>query len=82
MGSRHPASFDVDLDYSQSDCYQIRFKLRRVVTVIVVKIDENHNRLTDWEIKAAPAADNLFAVSQEATTDANGEAVFRLSEGN
>lgn len=77
-----PASFDVDLDYSQSDCYQIRFKLRRVVTVIVVKIDENHNRLTDWEIKAAPAADNLFAVSQEATTDANGEAVFRLSEGN
>ena len=77
-----PASFDVDLDYSQSDCYQIRFKLRRVVTVIVVKIDENHNRLADWEIKAEPASDNVFAVSQEATTDANGEAVFRLSEGN
>lgn len=76
-----PASFDVTLDYSQSDCYQIRFKLRRVVTVIVIKIDENHNRLLDWEIKAEPGAGNTFAVSQEATTDANGEAVFRLSEG-
>ncbi|MBX3013168.1 MAG: LysM peptidoglycan-binding domain-containing protein [Caldilineaceae bacterium] len=77
-----PASFKVTLDYSQSDCYQIRFKLRRVVTVIVIKIDENHNRLVDWEIKATPASDNVFAVSQEATTDANGEAIFRLSEGN
>ena len=76
-----PASFDVTLDYSQSDCYLIRFKLRRVVTVIVVKIDENHNRLADWEIKAEPGADNRFAVSHTATTDANGEAVFRLSEG-
>lgn len=77
-----PASFNITLDYSQSDCYQIRFKLRRVVTVVVIKIDENHNRLVDWEIKADPAADNVFAVTQEATTDANGEAVFRLSEGN
>lgn len=76
-----PASFDVTLDYSQSDCYQIRFKLRRVVTVIVIKIDEDHNRLLDWEIKATPGAGNVFAVPQEATTDANGEAVFRLSEG-
>lgn len=76
-----PASFVAPLDYSQRDCYQIRFKLRRVVTVIVVKIDEDHNRLTDWAIKADPGAGNLFAVSQSATTDANGEAVFRLSEG-
>jgi len=75
------ASFAVTLDYSQSDCYQIRFKLRQVVTVIVVKIDENHNRLLDWEIKVQPGAGNLFAVSQDATTDANGEAIFRLSEG-
>ncbi len=77
-----PASFDVMLDYSQSDCYQIRFKLRQVVTVIVVKIDENHNRLADWEIKAQPAAGNAFAISYEGTTDANGEVVFRLTEGN
>lgn len=77
-----PASFAITLDYSRSDCYQIRFKLRQVVTVIVVKIDENHNRLADWEIKAQPAAGNAFAITHEGTTNANGEVIFRLTEGD
>ncbi|MEZ4868954.1 MAG: SpaA isopeptide-forming pilin-related protein [Caldilineaceae bacterium] len=77
-----PASFDVTLDYSQSDCYQIRFKLRRLITVIVVKIDEDHNHLPDWVITAKPGSGNRFAISHEETTDVNGEAIFRLTEGN
>lgn len=77
-----PASFDVQLDYDQDDCYEIRFKLRRLVTVVVIKIDEDHNRLADWEIRAVPAGDNTFAIAYEATTNNNGEATFRLSEGD
>ena len=38
-----PASFAVELAYGNDNCYQIRFKLRRLITVIVTKIDENHN---------------------------------------
>lgn len=77
-----PASFDVQLDYNQDDCYQIRFKLRRLITVVVVKIDENHNRLADWQIKAVPNRNNKFAIAYEATTNNNGEATFRLTEGS
>jgi hypothetical protein len=76
-----PASFDVELEYGQDDCYQIRFKLRRLITVVVIKIDEDHNRLAEWRIKASPASVNKFAVSYEEETNANGEAVFRLTEG-
>lgn len=77
-----PASFDVELEYNQDDCYQIRFKLRRLITVVVVKIDENHNRLADWQIKAVPSSGNKFAISYEAETNSNGEATFRLTKGD
>lgn len=76
-----PASFDVELEYGQDDCYQIRFKLRRLITVVVIKIDEDHNRLEDWQIRAKPSADNDYAISYEETTNGNGEAIFRLTEG-
>ena len=76
-----PASFAVELAYGNDNCYQIRFKLRRLITVIVTKIDENHNRLIDWRITAKPGAGNPFAINYEETTDSNGEAIFRLSEG-
>ncbi len=77
-----PASFDVQLEYGKDDCYQIRFKLRRLITVIVLKIDEDHNHLADWRIQASPSSDNKFAISYEETTNGNGEAIFRLTEGN
>ncbi|HRW07146.1 MAG TPA: SpaA isopeptide-forming pilin-related protein [Caldilineaceae bacterium] len=76
-----PASFDVQLEYGQDDCYQIRFKLRRLMTVVVIKIDEDHNRLADWRIRAEPASGNKFAISYEEETNGNGEAIFRLTEG-
>jgi hypothetical protein len=77
-----PAAFDVQLEYGQDDCYEIRFKLRRLITVIVVKIDEDHNRLIDWRIQAKPSSGNKFAISYEEETNSNGEAIFRLTEGN
>lgn len=77
-----PASFDVELEYGHDDCYQIRFKLRQLITVVVIKIDEDHNRLADWRVEAIPASGNKFAISYEEETNANGEAVFRLTEGN
>ncbi|MEZ4621283.1 MAG: hypothetical protein R2867_38080 [Caldilineaceae bacterium] len=49
--------------------------------MVVVKIDENHNRLAEWRIQAKPAPQNKFAVSYEEETNGNGEAVFRLTEG-
>lgn len=76
-----PASFAVELEYGKADCYQIRFKLRRLITVVAIKIDEDHNRLADWRITAKPGAGNPFAITYEETTDGNGEAIFRLSEG-
>lgn len=76
-----PASFDVELEYGQDDCYQIRFKLRRLITVVVIKIDEDHNRLADWRIQAKPGPGNRFAISYEEETNGNGEATFRLTEG-
>lgn len=77
-----PASFDVPIDYGRSECYKIRFKLRRLITVNVIKIDDNHNRLGGWRIRAEPGAGNVFAAAKEAVTDdAEGTAVFKLTKG-
>ncbi len=74
-------SFQVNLDYGHTDCVTVRFKVRRPIGVDVLKIDDNHVPLADWVIHAAPASDNWFASPITATTDGNGIAAFRLTEG-
>lgn len=76
-----PASFDVVLQSDMSGCGIIRFKLQRLVRVVVIKIDQDHNRLPNWTIRAIPLA-GTWAESQSAVTDGNGEAIFMLPSGN
>lgn len=80
-----PLSFDVSLGYGSQECIKIRWKLVRYVPVIVTKIDDQHNPLNGWVIRAEPARGNWFASPQEVTTGSGannpGEAVFRLTEG-
>jgi len=76
-----PTSFDVPLKYGSDKCVQIRFKLVRYVPVIVTKINDAHEPLADWIIRAEPGKGNWFASPVEVTTDANGEAQFRLTPG-
>ncbi len=80
-----PLTFDVPLGYGSQECVRIRWKLVRYVPVIVTKIDDQHNPLNGWVIRAEPARGNWFATPQEVTTGSGanepGEAEFRLTEG-
>lgn len=60
--------FDVPIEAGLTKCLQIRFKLKRPVPVTVYKIDDLHNPLKDWEMKASPAQDNWFAIPVTGTT--------------
>lgn len=75
-----PDRFTVNLSF-RDKCEVIRFKLRRPVQVDVLKIDDNHNPLEGWYIKASPVYGNWFASAVEEETDANGIATFYLTEG-
>ncbi len=77
----YSTNFDVTLGYGASKCTEVRFKIKRPVTVNVYKIDDNHNRLSGWTIRAEPARGNYFASPVEVTTDGDGLASFRLTEG-
>jgi hypothetical protein len=76
-------TFDVPLAYGNNSCVQVRWKMVRYVPVIVTKIDDLHNLLDDWVIRAEPVRGNWFAYAQELTTGEfnQGEAIFRLTEG-
>jgi hypothetical protein len=74
--------FEVTLDANQDDCAQVRFKLRQLVEVNVLKINEDHEGLEDWVIEARPGPGNFFAEVQEETTDVDGYAYFELTPGN
>jgi hypothetical protein len=76
-----PDSFDVPLAYGHNGCYQIRFKLKQIIVVRVLKIDENHKPLKGWKIRAEPGAGNVFAAPMENTTDDTGIAIFPLTKG-
>ena len=75
--------FDVPLTYQQQECAQIRWKLVRRVPVVVTKIDDQHNLLNDWLIRAEPARGNWFASPVELKTGelVTGTATFYLTEG-
>jgi len=77
----YSASFDVNLEHGKKDCVEVRFKVKRPIDVEVLKIDDNHVPLAGWVIRAAPAYGNWFASPVEVTTDGNGIAAFRLTEG-
>jgi hypothetical protein len=74
-------SFNVPLKYGHNHCAQIRWKLVRRVPVVVTKIDDQHNPLEGWIIRAEPAQGNWFASPIEQTTDASGATTFYLTEG-
>lgn len=76
-----PAEFDVTGGFSTS-CLTIRFKLRRIVVVIVDKINDNHEPWPGWTICAEPGVGNFFASRVCKVTDANGEVRFTLTPGN
>ncbi|MEM7535768.1 MAG: SpaA isopeptide-forming pilin-related protein [Chloroflexota bacterium] len=73
--------FDVPLRYGMEECRRIRFKLRQVVTVHVIKINDDHHPLADWIITATPGAENRFAEAVAIETGADGVASFRLTPG-
>lgn len=77
----YTASYDITLGYGAKNCTEVRFKLRWPVDVWVYKIDDDHNRLEGWTIRAQPARGNWFASPVEEETDAQGLAVFRLTHG-
>ena len=76
-----PDRFTVSMSYGASKCAVIRFKLKRPVPVIVLKIDDAHTPLEGWTMRAEPAKGNWFASPVEVDTDANGKALFELTEG-
>jgi len=77
-----PEEFQATLEPDLEGCGMIRFKLEQLVTVIVIKINELHERLAGWTIRAIPGTGNTHATTQETVTDAEGQAVFELRPGN
>lgn len=89
-----PTTLVFNIEDGEDDCVRIRFKVRRVVGVSVIKIDADHEPLGDWIIRAVPGPGNLFASPQEETTAVTdtaattgtvavsaGEAAFTLTPG-
>jgi hypothetical protein len=76
-----PAKFDVQVAYGNTACLSVRFKLRLLIAVDVIKIDDNHNVLEGWTIIATPGKGNPFALPQQAVTDPRGVASLLLTAG-
>lgn len=79
-----PAQFDVTILPTFAGCHDVRFKLKRVVPVTVIKLDQYHKPLAGWIIRADPGPGFPLAKAMptEATTDNNGEAKFLLTQGD
>jgi hypothetical protein len=89
-----PTTISFPIEVGEEDCVKIRFKMRQIVLVTVIKVDADHQPLGDWIIKAIPGPGNLFASPQKATTAITntpgttttapisvGTAVFTLTPG-
>jgi hypothetical protein len=76
-----PDRFDLSLDFGEDECVKIRFKLRRLVKITVIKVNEEYEKQAGWRIHAEPGPGNIFAAPQELVTDDTGTVVFRLSPG-
>lgn len=76
-----PERFDLSLDFGEKECVKIRFKLRRLIKVTVIKVNEEYEKQPGWRFQAQPGPGNIFAAPQELVTDDAGTVVFRLSPG-
>lgn len=76
-----PNQFDLALDYGAKDCTRIRFKLRRIFKVTVIKVNEEYVGQGGWHMRAEPGPGNNFADPQELVTDDTGTVIFKLSPG-
>jgi len=76
-----PERFEVQVAYGRKACLSVRFKLRLLIAVDVIKIDDNHNVLEGWTIIATPGKGNHFALPQQAVTDSSGVASLLLTAG-
>lgn len=76
-----PTTITFPINVGEDDCVRIRFKMRRIVPVEVIKFDANHVGLEDWTIKVEPGKGNLFASKDEEETDITGRAFFTLTPG-
>lgn len=87
-------TFSAELDGPYDGCRTIRFKIREIVPpptptppppprvkVNVLKIDQDHNPLPGWTIKASPGKGNSAPQSISAITDVSGTAMFSLTLG-
>jgi hypothetical protein len=77
-----PTTISFPINVGEDDCVRIRFKMRRIIPVEVVKIDRNHVGLADWKIVATPGHGNVFAEEQKETTGITGTAIFTLTPGS
>jgi hypothetical protein len=77
-----PTSITFEIEAGRDGCVKIRFKLRPLIYVQVVKIDSDHFLLPDWRIEARPGPGNFFAEVEEETTNISGTAFFTLTPGS
>lgn len=77
-----PTTITFPINVGEDDCVRIRFKMRRIIPVEVIKFDRNHVGLEDWKIVATPGPGNLFATEQKETTNVTGTALFTLTPGS
>lgn len=76
-----PAVFNVELSAGEAACTVIRFKLRRIIPVDVLKVDDNYVPLAGWTIIARPGPGNFYALPTTVETGDDGTAHFRLTPG-
>jgi hypothetical protein len=76
-----PDTFQVRLDVGTYECVRVRFKIRRLEYVTVVKVDQYLQPLEGWKIIAEPGPENAFASPQMGRTDVDGKVSFYLSPG-
>lgn len=72
----------VHVGFGNLDCVDVRFKMRELVRVIIIKIDDNHEPQAGWTMTATPGGGNTFADVQTAVTDDTGTATMDLTPGS
>ena len=72
----------VHVGFGKCACVHVRFKMREIIQVKAIKIDEKHTPQPGWKITATPGAGNTFGAPQTKVTDDNGEVVFDLTPGS
>lgn len=77
------AQFSIVVEPTFTECQEIRFKIMKVISVTVIKLNQEHQPVSGWEFRAEPGAGDPFAkaLPSVARTDANGRAQFLLTEG-